>query len=364
MGNLQVKNLFYWFAFLVLGFFSCYWTADSLYIWQPVLGKAGAWLVAILFYVMASLSFTLVMNALDRNTDFYGKFLGRGASLIVGTVGLLLFWLACSMPTNTHTLLYNAEIRSTASQDLANTLSYLSALENKNSEIEKINARYESKEGEVAAIFTRMLAELQDPSNKGIGPRFRVLVADLNTALSGIDPKATGGKPIQEVKNPGSNINQWLATYYQYKMQAEGIMKIYRANCDNEIARVRNSLNGKNSNYKALVNDCETARREIQGMKGVNAGLIAAAQKDLEDAYSYINTNAKYITFTTPEDSALYSREKPVTRVRELQVIPQVWHDYLLTDKYNGHGFIWWVLIAVLVDIAGFIFFYLANKGK
>ena len=40
--------------------------------------------------------------------------------------------------------------------------------------------------------------------------------------------------------------------------------------------------------------------------------------------------------------------------------VPDVWKDYLTTDKYEGHGFIWWVLIALLVDISGFIFFQMA----
>lgn len=362
MKQFQFKQLFYWFAFLILGFFSCYWTADSLSIWQPALGIAGSWLIAILFYVMASLSFSLVLNALNRSYDFYGKFLGRGASLFVGLIGLILFWLVCSMPTNTHTLLYNADVRTTISDDLSATLKYLRSLEKNNTAINKINAKYESKETEVNAIFVRMLAEMKDPGNKGIGQRFRTLVAELNTALSPINPNANNGASIQEVKNPGSNPTQWLATYYQYKSQADAILKIYRTSCDAEITQVRRAMDNKR--LKNLIADCETATKDIDRMESVNNTVIKEAVKDLTDSYAYIGANAKYLTFESSEDSVTYCAPNAQPRVKSLQVVPSVWYDFITTNRYDGHGFIWWVLISLLVDIAGFIFFYLANNQK
>lgn len=362
MKQLQFKKLFYWFAFLVLGFFSCYWTSESLYIWQPALGQAGSWLVAILFYVMASLSFSLVLNALSRSYDFYGKFLGRGASLFVGIIGLILFWLVCSMPTNTHTLLYNAEVRTVVSDDLQSTLKYLRALEKNNTAINQINAKYESKETEVNAIFVRMLAELKDPSNKGIGRRFRLLVAELNNTLSNINPNAGSGGSIQEVKDPGSTPAQWLATYYQYQTQANAILKIYRSVCDAEIKKIRESMG--DDRLKKLIADCETATKENDSIDNVNHHIINAAIKDLTDAYTYIGSKSKYLTFDSKEDSINYCSENAQPKVKALQVVPTVWNDFIYTDRYNGHGFIWWVLISILVDIAGFIFFYLANSQK
>ncbi len=360
MQRLQFKTIFCWLAFIVLGFFSCYWTADSLYIWQPILGLVGSWLLAILFYVMASLCFSLFLNALDKRHDFYGKFLNRGASLTLGIIGLLLFWLTCSMPTNTHTLLYNAEVRNTLSQDFATTIDYLDAFEKNNTAIKNIEAEYESVANQVELIFNKMLAEMEDHSNKGIGIRFKTLVAELNNVLSRINTNAEGRSAIQEVKNPGSTPTQWLATYYQYREQANRVLTVYRNECDQRIAEVRKKMNSER--LKALINDCETGQREIENMKGVNNEIIDVAMKDLTDAYSFIGANASYITFKSREDSVRYCAENAHPQARALQVVPDVWKDYLTTDKYNGHGFIWWVLISILVDIAGFVFFYIANK--
>lgn len=362
MKQLQFKKLFFWFAFLALGFFSCYWTAESLYIWQPVLGQAGSWLLAVLFYVMASLSFQLILNALSKSYNFYGKFLGRGASLLVGIIGLVLFWLVCSMPTNTHTLLYNAEVRPTISNDLATTQSYLQALKKNNKAINDINARYESKQQEVGAIFIKMQSEMADPLNKGIGRRFKVLVAELNNALSPIDKSAKNGRSIQEVMNPGSTPAQWLATYYQYRAQADEILKIYRSACDAEISKVRATM--KAGKLDKLLSDCETASKDINRMKGVSNNIIGRADEDLERAYSFIGANSRFIDFETQADSLSYCSPNSQTKVKALRNVPGVWEEYLTGTRYNGHGFIWWVLISVLVDIAGFIFFFLANKQQ
>ena len=38
-----------------------------------------------------------------------------------------------------------------------------------------------------------------------------------------------------------------------------------------------------------------------------------------------------------------------------------VWKDYLM-GKYEGRGFIFWIVISLLVDVAAFIFFDLAFK--
>lgn len=360
MQRLQFKKLFFWFAFIVLGFFSCYWTADSLYIWQPVLGMIGSWLLAILFYVMASLCFSLLLSALDKRHDFYGKFLSRGASLFLGLVGLLLFWMICSMPTNTHTLLYNAEVRNTLSQDFATTIDYLESLEKNNTAIKNIDAEYDSKANQVEILFQKMLSEMDDHSNVGIGIRFNTLVAELNNVLSGIDNKSNGKSPIQPVQNPGKTRTQWLATLYQYREQANRVLRIYRNKCDDQIAEVRKKM--QSERLKALIKDCEIGRRDIENMKGVNNEIIDEATRDLTDAYTFIGANSGYLSFKSTEDSIRYCADNAHPKVKALQVVPEVWKDYVTTDKYNGHGFIWWVLISVLVDIAGFIFFYLANK--
>lgn len=362
MQRIQFSQLLYWFAFLVLGFFSCWWTADSLAIWQPALGTAGSWLVAVLFYVMASLCFSLLMNGFNKDYDFYGKFLGRGASIFVGLIGLLLFWLVCSMPTNTHTLLYNAQVKNTILRDINQTEGYLNRFKDSNPRITAINDQYDAKAMEVSAILFKMRSEMQDPSNKGIGRRFDLLVADLNAALATINPNERNNKTIQVVKNVGSTPAQWMATYRQYEVQVNNILKLYRTSCDEQITRIRRSINSEKLNE--IIDNLNVAKADILKMKNVNNKVVDAALVDLTEAYAYIGDpdHSKMIIFDTPQDSLRYCAENAQPVTKSLQVVPKVWGDFFTTDKYDGLGFSWWILIALLVDVAGFIFFFLANK--
>ena len=50
-----------------------------------------------------------------------------------------------------------------------------------------------------------------------------------------------------------------------------------------------------------------------------------------------------------------------VTKTARLRSVIDVWKDYF-AGVWEGQGFIFWVLLAALVDIAGFFFYYLAFK--
>ena len=112
-----------------------------------------------------------------------------------------------------------------------------------------------------------------------------------------------------------------------------------------------------------MIKNCDIALAEVNEMKGIDNNIIAAATNDLANGYSFIKANSQYIQFKD-NDKQKYTREGAMPEAKEMLSVPDVWKDYLTTDKYNGHGFIWWVLIALLVDLAGFIFFDIAfNKS-
>lgn len=98
-------------------------------------------------------------------------------------------------------------------------------------------------------------------------------------------------------------------------------------------------------------------------MKGINNDIIDRAVDDLREEYAYINANSQYISFKDG-DKELYTRDGAIPEAQMLRDVPGVWKDFLTTDRFAGHGFIWWVFIALLVDIAGFIFFNIAFNKK
>ena len=105
MNKINYSRIIALLAFIALAGFSCFWTAESLFIWQPSITIYGAWMLAIVFYIVASICFGKILKAFDKNEDFYGKIGGRLGSLVIGFLGLTLFW-GISFATNTHTLLW------------------------------------------------------------------------------------------------------------------------------------------------------------------------------------------------------------------------------------------------------------------
>ena len=113
----------------------------------------------------------------------------------------------------------------------------------------------------------------------------------------------------------------------------------------------------------ALIDRDQIAMSEIDSMSGVNNSTINSAIEDLINDYAYIKTYSEYITFKNDEDKDLYTRDGAMPEAKAMLSVPDVWRDFLTTDKYRGHGFIWWVLLALLVDLAAFIFFDIAAKN-
>lgn len=349
MRSLNYSKLVPMLAFLGLAGFSCFWTAESLFIWQPSITKLGAWMIAIVFYIIASLCFTLLLKAFDRNEYFGNKFLGRGGSLALGLIGLLVFW-SFSLMTNTHTLLYRASIKNTIVTDLNRTSGYLQGLRDNNIEINKINDKYDAKSEAVDAFILRLIAEIDNPSAVGIGHRFETILVELDNEL---------GTKVQRVAQVGSTRTQWLTAINYYQEQAQAQLRLYRQECNKEIEAIKRMMGSVE--LENLINNCGIALSDIQNMSGINNEIIAAAVNDLQNGYAFIKTNARYISFDN-DDKELYTREGAVPEAQALLSVPDVWRDYVTTDKFKGHGFLWWILLSILVDLAAFVFFNIASR--
>ncbi|MBD5171488.1 MAG: hypothetical protein HDT07_05730 [Bacteroidales bacterium] len=356
MSKINFFRIFALIAFVALAGFSCFWTAESLYIWQPSITIFGAWLIAVVFFIVASICFGKLMKSLDKNEDFYGKLFGRSGALLLSLLGLLIFWLLVSLPTNTHTLLYRASIKNVLTADLNRTQGYLQGLKDNNVAIKEIDQKYKSKSEAVDALIIRLIAEIDHPGYEGIGHRFEKILVELDRTLSvGVNNPVK----INRVENVGKSKTQWLAAINYYQQQAYDQLKLYRASCDKEINEIKNTMGSKELNN--LIKNNTRALSDINKMTTVNNNVVQAAIDDLVNSYAYIKANAQYINFKE-NDKGRYTREGAMPEAKEMLSVPDVWKDYLTTDKYNGHGFVWWILIAILVDLAGFIFCYISFK--
>lgn len=349
MKNLDYKRILCIIAFLALAGFSCFLTAESLFIWQPSITIYGAWLIAIVFYVIASICFSRFIKGFEKYGDFgQGLFASRGGHLFFGFIGLLVFWLLFSLPTNTHTLLYRASVKEVIKTDLTRTQSYLQGLKDNNVEIKKVENEYKTKKDAVDVLFQRLLDEMDRPDAKGIGPVFNTVVAELENVVGN----------IQRMSHTGNGRTFWLSVVQNYRKQANDRLDLFKAQCDKTINEIKRNMDSKK--IDALIKNCEIALANVDGMNDIDNDVLTAATRELANGYSHIKANARYVQFANPNDEYRYTREGAIPEAKEMLSVPQVWKDFLTTDKYDGHGFLYWVFIALLVDLAGFIFFDIA----
>lgn len=358
MRSLNYTKLIAIIAFLSLAGFSCFWTAESLYIWLPYLTLAGAWFIAVIFYIIASICFSLLLKSLDRQADFYGKLGGRTGAFLLGFFGLVVFWFCLSLPTNTHTLLYRGSIKNVLENDLTRTLGYLGDLKNNNTAIAKVQQKYRAKENAVNAIFMRMENEMDRPGAEGIGSHFNTILLELERVLS-----EDAGHAVKIQRQPaGKTRSEWVNNIAYYRTQATDQMELYRISCQKEIEEIQTAMDSKK--LDKYIDDTELAIKNVKNMKGINNKVIDDAVEVLNIDYGYIKSHAQYIPFKD-KDKAIYTRSVPVAEAQVMRSVPEVWKDYFTERKYSfDNGFIWWILIALLVDISAFVFFNMSFNSK
>ena len=81
----------------------------------------------------------------------------------------------------------------------------------------------------------------------------------------------------------------------------------------------------------------------------------------LTEGYNTIKKNRDFVNFSSKTDEANYTADNPVTKVKRMISVFDVWKDFL-NGEFAGHGFAFWIIISILVDIAAFIFFDLAFR--
>ena len=124
MNQVNYMKLLSLLAFVAFAAVSCWATAESLHLLLPSWPVVLCWIVTIGFFVIASLGSKMIVDSMNPN--IYQE--RRGLTLMGGLFLLLVFWLVCSMPTNTHTFFYRNSIGDITAQDIFTTKTYLQML--------------------------------------------------------------------------------------------------------------------------------------------------------------------------------------------------------------------------------------------
>lgn len=346
-GNSFVK------VFTLIGFFafaavSCWATAESLHLLLPSWPNVFCWAITIGFFFIASWGTKMIADSLNQNV-FMEK---RGVTLIGGIIIVLIFWLVCSMPTNTHTFFFRNLINERVTTDISATQGYLAQIRDNTVIDAKIQARCADIENQINTKLQSLEAEIKNPLNPGNGPETDKILGEIAQIL--------GVPKINKLSGSGNTEAERKTLYQAYR----DVVYMQLANKkDNIVLETQPS----NDNYRKVAdNEWNNLTRTTEQINNgelslTDANDIKTICNTLNQGYSTIKTYQQFVNFDNERDKENYTTANPQTKVSRLLSVYDVWMDFL-TGKEGGLAFVFWIIISILVDVAAFIFFDITFK--
>lgn len=350
MEQKNYLKLIWMVAFIAFAAVSCWATAESLHLLLSSWPLAMCWVVTVGFFIIASLGTKMIVDSL--NQDIYLE--KRGLRLVGGIVIVLIFWLICSMPTNTHTFFYRTVINDKVNTDISTTRGYLSQIKNNTNNKTQATVKVNELKNNVDVLLGELEAEIKNEVNPGFGPKSKEILRKFATFLEvdKVEPLSYKGTSKQD--------RDKLCDAYRTKIY---ILAENRAT--NIMAHI---LSPNSDNIKEVKRDDENLAlvKKYIGDKTINlndAEDVEDVCDKLNTAYNTVKKNSDFINFSSKTDEANYTADNPITKVKRMISVFDVWEDFM-AGEYAGHGFMFWIIISILVDIAAFIFFDLAFKKR
>ncbi len=340
-------------AFLAFALVSCWATAESLHLLLSSWPVVMCWIVTIGFFIIASLGTKMIVDSLNQSI-YLEK---RGLHLVGGIVIVLLFWFMFSMPTNTHTFFYLTVINDKVNTDISTTRGYLGQIKNNTNNKTQATVKVNELKNSVDVLLGELEAEIKNEANPGFGPKSKEILRKLAAQLGvdRIEPLTFKGTSKQD--------REKLCDAYRTKIyiltdsKATNIMaNILSPNPDNlkEVKTVEENL----ALTKKYINDGTIDLKNPEDVTG-DGGVC----DKLNEGYNTIKKNCDFVNFSSKTDEANYTADNPVTKVKRMISVIDVWADFL-NGEYAGYGFALWIMGSILVDIAAFIFFDLAFRKR
>ena len=348
MGKTNYLKFFSLLAFIAFAAISCWATAESLHLLLSSWPIAFCWVVSVGFFIIASLGTKMIVDSLNQNV-YIEK---RGILLGGGIILVILFWLICVMPTNTHTFFFRNVIKDKVTLDITTTQKYLSNIKNNQKTTDSLTDRIKNLENGLGKELQELLGEINNSNNPGYGPNAKRILEKIGFLL-GTDPIAPLSFVGTTPKDKENLKNGYIAKINDLK---KATLERWEKALNKDV-----NQEGKKDAEKAY-NDLDILQKQIKaGAINLNdAKEIEGVSDKINRGYAVIKTYFSAVKFEN-EDKKAYTAENPVSKVKRLTSVFDVWKDFL-GGAYAGSGFLFWVIIAILVDIAAFIFFDITFK--
>lgn len=350
MNENKFLKLFAVAGFLAFAAVSCWATTESLHLLLPSWPILACWAVTIGFFFIASWGTKMIVDSLNQNI-YMEK---RGMTLVGGIVILLVFWLLCSMPTNTHTFFYRNLIDEKVTNDISTTKGYLAEIKDNVVTDRNIQAKIMELENQINTKLQSLEAEIKNPLNPGNGPETEKILGEIAQIL--------GVSRIPKLSGQGNSIKERDILYKAYREMVINQL-------ENKKINIEKAMKRSNDNYRKVANkdwkNLELTKNYIDNgtLSLTDADDVKTVINNLNQGYSTIKTYQELVDFKNDADKDNYTCDNPQTKVSRLLSVYDVWVDFL-TGKQGGLAFVFWIIISILVDVAAFIFFDIAFKKR
>lgn len=354
-----MKQKILWFlGFVVAAAISCWATSSSFLLMMPSLFSSNVvvrtimvWLMVFLIYVLASFAMKWVIDSLNND----GYMSHPKAKLWGGLATLCVAWLILSFPTNAHTFFYKLKIGDVLIEDLSTTQKYSQQLVDRT----VVDPVYNVLEKKVLAEWKRFEDEVKSGSTgSGIGEYAASHVSEINNNIlpAGYQiPMPTNTNRASDLQNTNM-LNVWRENYLNPNLERLKSDK-YLVNAQLSIA-ARKDVKDIKKMDKAIRSKVQTN----QISEEASEPLILQTDGVLKSAYSHINAGQKFVKFDNEKDKKRYTIGHEENKVSRFMNPYSVLYDFV-TGKIPV-TFIFWLILSLVIDLAGFFFYYQWTKNE
>lgn len=350
MNENKFLKIFCILAFLAFAAVSCWATAESLHLLLSSWPLIMCWVVTVGFYFIAAWGTKLIVDSCNQNIYLEKRRLRFCGGILI----LIIFWLCCSMPTNTHTFFYRSVINDKVTSDISTTERYLVQIKDNEVTETKIKIKCSELRNKVDVKLGELEAEIKNEANPGFGPKSKEILRQFADLL--------GVAKMEPLSNKGTSVQDRQRLYDAYRTKIYILLESRLLNIVKEMTPSNNNHQKQaEKDYKNLV----LVNKYIQeGTLNLNdANDIKSICDRLNAGYATIRNYKQFVDFEDESVENTYTSPNAVTKVKTMTSVFDVWKDFI-KGEYAGHGFFFWVIISILVDVAAFIFFDIACRRR
>lgn len=356
MNQNKLFKIFALCAFVALMLVSCWTTVESLSLLLPSWPIPAFWVVTIIIFVFASYGLKLVIDSFSQRI----RIENRGWRLIGGILLLALCWIIFSLPTNTHTFFYRSVVKDVLVRDLTETKAKLQSLANEGEAGKIITQEKSDFRNKVDALFAKFAAEINNPGNLGWADKAEAVIIELEGELGKIQRLKLRSNSHQDRQGLIMAMREQVD-----KLVDSKIKTVY----DTRLANINRELD--KPAIENLIAEIQKVQNNMQARPTNNNEPTEKTSIVLSQAYKIIDNYSDVLinefNKTHPDKIKMAIEDKKafsgVSKTERMRSVIEVWKDFF-AGKYSGRGFLFWIIIAALVDILGFIAFNVAIKKE